>query len=74
MKVIYDIYSSYGLMVEGTPAEIATFNKMLSNAKRVSLDEHDNLVVASDAGVRMSARLMPDTAKVLVPDEQAAVG
>lgn len=74
MRVIYDIYSSYGMLIEGTPAEVAIFNRLLSNAKRVSIDADGNLLVKPNLKVTMTANLVADTAKVLVPDEQAAVG
>lgn len=74
MRVIYDIYSSYDMLIEGTPAEVAIFNRLLSNAKRVSIDADGNLLVKSNLKVTMTANLVADTAKVLLPDDQATVG
>lgn len=74
MRVIYDIYSSYDMLIEGTPAEVAIFNRLLSNAKRVSIDADGNLLVRLDPKVDMTAKLLNDTAKVLLRDDQATVG
>ena len=74
MRVIYDIYSSYDMLIEGTPAEVAIFNRLLSNAKRVSIEADGNLLVRLTSKVAMAANLVSDTAKVLVPDDQATVG
>ena len=74
MRVIYAIYSSYDLLIEGTPAEVDIFNRILSNAKRVSIDADGNLRVNPNTKVEMVAKLVNDTAKVLLSDDQATVG
>lgn len=74
MRVIYDIYSSHDMLIEGTPAEVAIFNRLLSNAKRVSIDADGNLLMRLATKVDMTAKLLNDTAKVRLPDDQATVG